>query len=64
MKLLIVDDEEGVRISLKKVLERDGYEVLLATNGLEAIGVVQQFTDDIETVISDFKMRGWMDWRP
>jgi adenylate cyclase len=58
MKLLIVDDEEGVRISLKKVLERDGYEVLLATNGLEAVGVVQQFTDDIETVISDFKMPG------
>lgn len=58
MKILIVDDEEGVRISLKKVLERDGYEVLQAANGGEAIGVTQQCPEDIETVISDFKMPG------
>ena len=58
MKILIVDDEEGVRISLKKVLERDGYEVLQAANGSEAIHIAQQFPEDIETVISDFKMPG------
>ena len=58
VKILIVDDEEGVRISLKKVLERDGYEVLLAERGAEGIDIVRQFTEDIETVISDFKMPG------
>ena len=58
MKILIVDDEEGVRISLKKVLERDGYEVLQAASGSDAIGVTQQCPEDIETVISDFKMPG------
>ena len=36
MKILIVDDEEGVRFSLKKVLDREGYEVLLAERGLRA----------------------------
>ena len=51
MKILIVDDEEGVRISLKKVLERDGYEVLQAASGSDAIGVTQQCPEDIETVI-------------
>ena len=56
--ILIVDDEEGVRISLKKVLERDGYEVLQAASGADAIGVTQQCPEDIETVISDFKMPG------
>jgi adenylate cyclase len=58
VKLLIIDDEEGVRISLKKVLERDGYEVLLAGRGAEGIEIVRQFPEDIETVISDFKMPG------
>ena len=58
MKILIVDDEEGVRISLKKVLEREGYEVLTAERGTEGIEIVRQFPEDIETVISDFKMPG------
>jgi class 3 adenylate cyclase len=58
VKILIVDDEEGVRISLKKVLERDSYEVLLAGRGAEGIEIVRQFPEDIETVISDFKMPG------
>ena len=56
--LLIVDDEEGIRRSLKKVLEKDGYTIFLAENGKEAINIVQDNSQDIETVISDFKMPG------
>ncbi len=58
IKILIVDDEEGVRMSLKKVLQRDGYEILLAENGTQAIELVRQQLNEIETVISDFKMPG------
>ena len=58
MKILIVDDEEGVRISLKKVLQRDGYEILLAENGRQAIEIANSLINEIETVISDFKMPG------
>lgn len=58
IKILIVDDEEGVRISLKKVLQRDGYEILLAENGMQAIEIVRKLINEIETVISDFKMPG------
>lgn len=58
MKILIVDDDEGIRVSLKIVLERDGYEVLVAERGTEGIEVVRQFPEDIEMVISDFKMPG------
>ena len=36
-KILVVDDEKGVRHSFKKVLERHGYKVVTAANGLEAI---------------------------
>ena len=58
IKILIVDDEEGVRISLKKVLQRDGYEIFLAENGMEAIDFVRNHINEIDAVISDFKMPG------
>ncbi len=55
---LVVDDEEGVRRSLRKVLEKDGYRILLAENGEQAIRIVRDDGRDIETVISDYKMPG------
>lgn len=58
IKILIVDDEEGLRISLKKVLQRDSYEIMLAENGTEAIDIVRKHSNEIETVICDFKMPG------
>jgi adenylate cyclase len=58
MGLLIVDDEEGVRRSLKKVLERDDYAIFLAGDGSEAIDIVRENIHQIETVICDFKMPG------
>ncbi|MBN2438480.1 MAG: response regulator [Deltaproteobacteria bacterium] len=56
--LMVVDDEEGVRRSLKKVLERDGYRIILAENGEEALSIVRSDGRDIETVISDYRMPG------
>jgi len=56
--LLVVDDEEGVRRSLKRVLERDGYDISLAEKGNEAVDIVRERRDSIETVISDYKMPG------
>lgn len=56
--LLIVDDEEGVRRSLKKALAADGYTVFLASGGKEALGIVRSSRDSIEIVIADFKMPG------
>lgn len=57
-RLLVVDDEEGVRRSLKKVLQPEGYTIVLAENGTEAIRLVSENGEDIETVISDFRMPG------
>ncbi len=56
--LLVVDDEEGVRRSLKKVLERDGYAISLAEDGNQAVDIVRADPYRIETVISDYKMPG------
>ena len=58
IKLLVVDDEEGVRRSLKKLLQRDGYDIFCAENGNEAITIVKKHVNEIETVLCDFKMPG------
>jgi adenylate cyclase len=58
MIIIVVDDEEGVRLSLKKVLEREGNTILLAADGNTAIDIVRTNGRDIETVISDYKMPG------
>jgi adenylate cyclase len=56
--LLVVDDEEGVRRSLRKVFEKDRYDILMAENGEQAVQMVRENHDRLETVISDFKMPG------
>ncbi|HRS87789.1 MAG TPA: adenylate/guanylate cyclase domain-containing protein [Syntrophales bacterium] len=58
MIVVVVDDEEGVRRSVKRVLERDGYGVVAVEDGERALGVVRERSGDIETVISDYKMPG------
>ncbi|MFH1625508.1 MAG: adenylate/guanylate cyclase domain-containing protein [Pseudomonadota bacterium] len=56
--LLIVDDEEGVRRSLNRALQREGYSIFLASNGNEAIRIVHDNIDEIAIIISDLKMPG------
>ncbi len=56
--LLVVDDEEGVRRSLKRLLQKDGYLIMLAENGREALEIVRNDAQEIETVICDYRMPG------
>ncbi len=55
-KILIVDDEEHVRASLKQVLERAGYEVAVAATGNEGLDLMQREAADL--VITDVIMPG------
>ncbi len=52
--ILIVDDEASVRFTLKEVLEEEGYQILEATSGKEAIDILEK--KDIALVISDLSM--------
>jgi DNA-binding NtrC family response regulator len=54
--ILVVDDEETSRRSLGKLLEREGYHVDCAADGLEALEKLQ--TQRIDCVLSDIKMPG------
>ena len=55
-QILVVDDETNMRKVLRALLERDGYEVQLAENGLEALEILQNHHVDI--VVTDLRMPG------
>jgi two-component system response regulator AtoC len=53
-RILVVDDEENIRIVLRTFLRRSGYEVEVAAGGEEALGLIDSFGPDF--VITDVRM--------
>ena len=39
MKVLVIDDDQGLRKSLTLILEEGGHDVLLAANGKEGLAI-------------------------
>ncbi len=61
VKILVVDDEERMRKLVRDFLEKEGYEVLEAADGMEAMDLFYK-DKDIALVILDVmmpKMDGW-----
>jgi len=56
--ILIIDDEEGIRRSLARILREDGYAIQSATNGEEALTMVRQNPHNFDIVICDLIMPG------
>lgn len=54
MKILVVDDEQAVRDSLQRSLQFNGYEVVLAEDGQQALAKVQDQRPDL--MILDVRM--------
>jgi DNA-binding response OmpR family regulator len=54
MSILIIDDEEDTRESLREVLEMAGHKVLTAASGNEALEYVK--SEDIRLMLVDFAM--------
>jgi CheY-like chemotaxis protein len=52
--VLVIDDEEAVRVALKRVLERAGYTVRLAPGGSEGLEALRRQPADV--VITDIMM--------
>lgn len=57
-KLLVIEDEEDVRVILEGVLKSAGYEVLLASDGNEALTLFNKPGAEVELVISDIGLPG------
>ena len=55
-KILIVDDEAGIRFSLEETLSRDGYQVTTAENGEAALACVAAQPFDL--VLIDLRLPG------
>jgi len=55
-RLLVVDDEESLRITTAAILEREGYIVDTASSGDEAIALLQKLEYDL--VLTDLHMEG------
>ncbi len=53
-RILVVDDERSMRELLAIVLRREGYEVVLAENGRQAIDCLER--ESVDVLISDIKM--------
>jgi DNA-binding NtrC family response regulator len=55
-RVLIVDDEKGMRLALKALLSKEGYEVDTADSGEQAIRCIEQ--GNFHVVITDLSMNG------
>ena len=56
-RILIVDDEDRIRRILKLQLEREGYEIVLAESGEQAMNILEK-EDELDALITDIKMPG------
>jgi two-component system cell cycle sensor histidine kinase/response regulator CckA len=57
-KILLVEDEMPVREMLSRVLYRQGYELLVAADGAEAVALRDEDVTTIDLLISDLIMPG------
>lgn len=55
-RILVVDDEEAITLSLKYFLNEKNYEVTAASSGEEAINLLK--TDSFDLFLLDIKMKG------
>jgi PAS domain S-box-containing protein/diguanylate cyclase (GGDEF)-like protein len=54
--LLLVDDEENIVASLKRLLRRDGYHIITATSAAE--GLQRLAEHEVDVIVSDQRMPG------
>ncbi len=52
--VLIVEDEDAIRLTLRDYLKKKGYEVLVASDG---IGALKQLLDhEVKLIVTDYRM--------
>lgn len=56
--ILVVDDEDGIRVLMGKVLRREGFEVIEASNGDEALEKAAAYWGAIPLLVTDVVMPG------
>jgi len=54
--ILVVDDEDEIRGLMREVLEADGYRVIEARSGPEALAVADRYRDPLDMLLTDVVM--------
>ena len=54
--VLVVDDQEAVRKMVRRVLERQGYAVIEAESGIQALEIVGEDTRRVDLLLTDLAM--------
>jgi excisionase family DNA binding protein len=54
--IMVIDDDEHVRFLVRRALERDGFQVVTASNGKEAMDLMKRETPHV--IFLDLKMPG------
>ena len=54
MRILVVDDENGIRTLLSRIFSAEGHDVTTAANGIEALSILENIHVDL--VLSDVRM--------
>jgi PAS domain S-box-containing protein len=54
--ILIVEDEEGVRRGVQRILRHAGYQVLVAADPAQAISIVEDYTGKLDLLLTDVVM--------
>jgi two-component system cell cycle sensor histidine kinase/response regulator CckA len=58
--VLVVDDEDLVREVTRRALESAGYQVVEASNGARALGILMQ--GGVDAMVTDIRMPGMDGW--
>ena len=61
-KILVVDDEKNIQVSLASVLEDEGYTVYLASSGEEAVEKFKQTVNGLPEVAETYYVSGNTDF--
>jgi len=56
MTALVIDDSSSVRRVVQTILMRIGVTVLAASNGLEAIQIIEHFSGTLDLILTDYMM--------
>jgi two-component system cell cycle sensor histidine kinase/response regulator CckA len=54
--VLLVDDEASVRLYVTTVLRREGFQVLEAADGVDALAMLREIRGAVDVLVTDIKM--------
>lgn len=62
-RIMVVDDDESIRESLRKLLAGEGYQVIASANGTEAVETFRHSPEAVDLLLVDLNMprkNGWV----